>query len=101
MIPAVVVLLPEPEENPETPQTRTLNFVVKDSSDNGVSGATVNVDGEQGLTGTTGSAGGCTVANIPDGEHTVTVIADGYVTYTETITVSSTDTTFTITLTSK
>lgn len=91
-------VLPNPEENPETPETRTLNFVVKDSSDNGVSGATVTI-GE--ATGTTGSAGGCTVANITDGEHTITVTADGFVTYTDTITVSSTDTTFTITLTSE
>ena len=92
------MILPNDEGNPETPETRTLNFVVKDNSDNGISGATVDVDGS---TGTTGSAGGCTVSNISDGEHTVTITADGYNTHTSNITVSSSNTTFTITLTNE
>lgn len=75
--------------------TRTLNFTVNDS--NGpVSGVTVTV-GEN--SGTTGSAGGCTIRNVPDGQATVTVTKEGYDEYTDTITVSEDSTTFTVTLT--
>ena len=63
-----------------------------------VSGAVVTV-GES--TGTTGPVGGCTVKNVTDGEHTVTVTADGYNDYTGTITVSEDNTSFTISLTAK
>ena len=51
------------------------------------------------VTSTTGSAGGCSLQNIPDGEHTVTVTKDGYTDYTGTITVSEDNTSFTISLT--
>ena len=50
-------------------------------------------------TGTTGSAGGCSLTEIADGEQSVTVTAEGYTTKTETITVSENNTSFTISLT--
>lgn len=61
-----------------------------------VEGATVAIGD---VTGTTGRAGGCSLQNIPDGEHTVTVTKDGYTDYTGTITVSEDNTSFTISLT--
>ena len=51
------------------------------------------------VTGTTGSAGGCSLQNIPDGEQTVTVTKEGYKDYTSTITVSEESTSFTVSLT--
>ena len=51
------------------------------------------------VTGTTGSAGGCSLQNIPDGEQTVTVTKEGYEDYTSTITVSEESTSFTVSLT--
>ena len=51
------------------------------------------------VTGTTGSAGGCSLQNISDGEHTVTVTKEGYEDYTNTITVSEESTSFTVSLT--
>ena len=99
----MVRVLPEGEVNPETPNqevetpvTRNINFVINDGTD-GIQGATVSIGD---ITGTTGSQGGCTLQNVSDGEHSVTVSADGYTSKTETITVSESDTTFTISLTS-
>ena len=77
--------------------TRNVNFTITDGTD-GVANATVVID--ETIEKTTGVAGGCT-AILTDGEHSVTVTADGYVTKTETITVSEEDTTFTITVTAE
>ena len=79
---------------PET--TRNISVNVTDGT-NAVSDASVVIDD---ITRTTGSQGGCTFNDITDGEHTVTVTKTGYVTKTETITVSEDNTTFTITVTS-
>ena len=86
-----VMILPNTEVNPET---RNINFIINDGT-NAVQGASVSIDG---ITGTTGSAGGCTLQNVSDGEHSVTVSADGFTTKTETIIVSESDTSFTISL---
>lgn len=86
-----VRLLPNNEVNPET---RNINFIINDGTD-AIKGANVSI-GE--ITGTTGSAGGCTLHNVSDGEHSVIVTADGYTSKTETITVSANATTFTISL---
>ena len=77
--------------------TRNISVNVTDG-ETGVSDASVVIDD---ITRTTGSAGGCTFNDITDGEHTVTVTKTGYVTKTETITVSEDNTTFTITVTSE
>ncbi len=86
-----VRLLPNNEVNPET---RNINFIINDGTD-AIKGASVSI-GE--ITGTTGSAGGCTLHNVSDGEHSAIVTADGYTSKTETITVSANATTFTISL---
>ncbi len=85
-----------PNEETETPTTRNINFVINDGTD-AIQGATVTI-GE--ITSTTGSQGGCTLQGVSDGENSVTVEAEGYTTKTETITVSESDTTFTISLVS-
>lgn len=86
-----VMILPNTEVNPET---RNINFIINDGT-NAVQGASVSIGG---ITGTTGSAGGCTLQNVSDGEHSVTVSAEGFITKTETIIVSESDTSFTISL---
>lgn len=86
-----VRILPDAEVNPET---RTINFNIDDGTDP-IQGASVTIDE---ISKTTGSAGGCTLNNVSDGEHLVTVSAEGYVTKTETIIVSESSTTFHISL---
>ncbi|MGN0176644.1 MAG: carboxypeptidase-like regulatory domain-containing protein [Methanobrevibacter sp.] len=79
----------------ETPVTRNVSISVNDGS-NPVSGASVKIGSD---TKTTGSAGGCSF-KLADGDYQVTVSADGFTTKTESITVSSEATSFTISLTS-
>ena len=86
-----VMILPNTEVNPET---RNINFIINDGT-SAVQGASVSIGD---ITGTTGSQGGCTLQNVSDGEHSVTVTADGFISKTETITVSESDTSFTISL---
>lgn len=88
---------PTPTPTP-TPETRNISFSVK-SGDVGVENAVVTLDGDETITGTTGSAGGCTISNVEDGTHSVSVVATGYTTYTGSITVSSSNTSFDISLT--
>ena len=85
------MILPNIEVNPET---RNINFIINDGT-SAVQGASVSIGD---ITGTTGSQGGCTLQNVSDGEHSVTVTADGFISKTETITVSESDTSFTISL---
>lgn len=82
-------------DSSETPiTTRDLSFTINDGTDP-IKGATVKIGS---TTGTTGDAGGCTLKDIEDGSQSVEVSATGYVTKTETITVDSTHTSFTISL---
>ena len=74
--------------------THELSFTVNDGTDP-IQGATVTIEGK---TGTTGSAGGCTIEGILEGSHTVTVTKEGFTEYTDTITVSSESTSFTVSL---
>lgn len=85
---------PTPTEN-ET--FRNLTFKITDAEETGIENATVTIGDK---TATTGSQGGCSLNNIAEGEHTVTVTADNYTTKTETITVDETHTSFTIILSS-
>ncbi len=80
-------ILPDTQVNPET---RTISFTITDNSDP-VSGATVTVGDK---TGTTGSAGGCTISGIVDGEHEITIEQEYYSTKTATIDVSESNTSF-------
>lgn len=81
--------------NANTPSTQNISFTINDGT-NAIEGASV-VIGE--TTKTTGSAGGCTFNDIEEGTVSVEVSATGYTTKTETITVDSTHTSFTISLT--
>ena len=84
------------DDNPvEEVTTRTVNFTVNDGT-NPVESATVAIGD---VTSTTGSAGGCSLQNIHDGEQTVNVTCEGYTDYTGTITVSEESTSFTVSLT--
>ena len=76
------------------PVTRKITFTI-DNGTNAIEGATVTIDG---TSKTTGSDGGGSFDGIADGSVSVTVSATGYVTKTESITVSSSDTSFTISL---
>ena len=96
----VLITLPKLEVIPETveePTTRAVSFTV-DDGEAAVGGASVVIDSDTDNAKTTGTAGGCT-ATLTDGTHTVSVSKEGYVTATETITVDSTHTSFTISLT--
>ena len=87
---------PDPEPTPE-PVTRDLSFTVNDGT-NPVEGATVTIGS---ISGTTGSAGGCTLQGVEDGSQTVTVTKEGFTEYTDTITVSAESTSFTVSLTAE
>lgn len=59
-----------------------------------------NVDVAIGdITGRTGNQGGCTLSNVPIGEHIITANLTGYNEYSETITVNENNTNFTISMT--
>ena len=78
-----------------TPVTRDLSFTINDGTDP-IEGATVTIGAK---TGTTGSAGGCTITGVEEGTGiSVEVAKEGYTTKTETITVDETHTSFTISL---
>ena len=77
-----------------TPTTRDLSFTITDGT-NPIEGATVKVGTK---TGTTGSAGGCTISSVAEGEISIEVSKEGYTTKTVTETVDSTHTSFSITL---
>jgi len=76
-----------------------VSFTVKDDQGTpaAVEGAVVTV--ATGKTGTTGAAGGCTVKDVLFGDYTVTVVADGFEDYSDTITVDASHTSFNISLT--
>ena len=74
---------------PETPVTVNISVSVKDSEGAGINGALVEIyqDNMGHYTGTTGSAGGCTVRNVPLGEYFIQVSADEYITSIDDLTV--------------
>lgn len=88
------------EQTPSDPQEQTLTIrdisITVDDGTDPVEGATVSIGT---ITGTTGSAGGCTLRDVPDGEQTIEVVADGFGDYEDTITVSESNESFTISLT--
>ena len=85
---------PQQEEQQQTPVTRDLSFTINDGTDP-IEGATVAIGAK---TGTTGSAGGCTISGVEEGTQSVEVSATGYTTKTESISVDETHTSFTISL---
>ena len=86
---------------PSTPTvTRNISVSVTDGTD-----PLENVDvvledaDETQFSGKTGSAGGCTISNVPEGSYSVIASKEGYVVYTGNITVSEETTTLEIILT--
>ena len=72
---------------------------VKDkTTSDGIQGVLITLTGAETFTGTTGSAGGCSLNNVPVGSYTVTATKTGYAEYSSTLTVTSETTTLTIEL---
>ena len=94
---------PEPTPDPEPTATYNLGFTIKGeqhpSSSIAIEGASVTVGEYTG--GPTGNAGGCTVTGVEEGTYTLTVEADGYTTYTESITVDESHTSFNVVMTAE
>ena len=84
--------LPASEENPET---TNINVTVTESTTK-LSGVTVKIGD---ISGTTGSAGGCTLNNVPIGKATVTATKSGYTTYSKSVTITSETKSLTISMT--
>ena len=82
-----------PEEE-TTPTTQDISFTINDGTDP-IQGASVVIGSE---TKTTGSIGGCSFTGIEEGTVSVEVSKEGYTTKTESITVDSEHTSFTISL---
>ena len=81
---------------PATPMTtKTVTFTVKDSSNNAIEGAIVDVQGARLKT----NASGQTIFNLPAGSYVATIKKKGYKTETENITVSDSAVTKSVTLT--
>ena len=74
--------------------TQDISFTINDGTDP-IQGASVVIGSE---TKTTGSAGGCSFTGIEEGTVSVEVSKEGYTTKTESITVDSEHTSFTISL---
>ena len=53
------------------------------------------------ISSTTGNAGGCTLRNVPIGECTITAIKEGYIDYSQEVTITSETETLEITLESQ
>lgn len=88
---------------PPTPTiTRNISVSITDGT-NPVDNVEVVLEDadENQFTGKTGSAGGCTISNVPEGSYTVMASKTGYTVYTGNITVSEENTTLTITLTAE
>ena len=93
-------IIPSAQPEPVEPVTYNISCSVTDGTD-----PLENVDviledaDETQYTGKTGSAGGCTISNVPEGTYSVVATKTGYTEYTGTIEVSEDNKTLTITLT--
>lgn len=83
--------------NPENVSVSVTDSV----SSTGIESVTVTLKDaeEHEYSGTTGSAGGCTIQNVPPGEYSVTATAAGYEEYTGSFTVSSSNKNLSISMT--
>ena len=85
----------------ETTKKSTVKVHAVDKDGDDVSGAAITLAfGDETYTGTTGTAGGCSISNVPYGTYTVTATKTGNPNYTATVTVSRKNTDLPITLTS-
>ena len=90
-----ITALEEDAGEDEETGSQDISFTINDGT-SPVGGASVIIGS---TTKTTGSAGGCTFSGVSEGSVSVTVSATGYNTKTESISVDSTHTSFTISLT--
>ena len=88
------ITLPAGRASPEIEQY-SVHFDVTDGG-NGIEGATVTING---VSKTTGSAGGCNFNNMTGGTVNVEVTKTGYVSKSESISIDKQHTSFTIVLT--
>ena len=82
------------------PETVNISVTVTDGQ-GPIESASVTLTANESTvsTGNTGSAGGCTLSNVPLGSYTVTASKTGYTEYTDTLTVTKETTTLAITMT--
>ena len=98
-----MVHLPEEEGNPEITETTDISVSVTDENEIGLNNVEVTLvdtnDNTNIFTGTTGTAGGCNLTNVPTGEYEVTATKTGYITYTSLVTVTTETNSLTIEMT--
>lgn len=76
----MLTTLPVPKVIPE------ISIKIQDEDEAGVASASVTLtNGTETYEKTTGSSGGCTVQNAPEGTYTITVTATGYKDYSDEI----------------
>ena len=88
--------------NPPSPtpsETHNISVSVTDGTNPLENVDVVLTDTENEYSGKTGSAGGCTISNVPEGTYNVTATKTGYNTYTGTITVNEDNTSLSISMT--
>lgn len=95
-----MVLLPNSQANPENVNpTRNLSFTILDNGEPVENASVVVYSNEEGVDfsgdATTGSAGGCTIRNVPDATYQISVVHDNYSNIEDVITVSESNTSFT------
>lgn len=90
------------EDEPIIENTGKINVTVTDEDGKAVANADVSVyDKGEPYEGTTGTAGGCTIKNVPYGDYTIEAVAEGYDFTVEQITVNQSEQSKTLVLKSK
>ena len=86
-------------EEDEPLEVATVSVTVRDTEDNPVGNAKVTLTNDETIyTGTTGSAGGCNIKNVPYGNYTVDCTADDYNDYMGSLIVDAIDVDLNITI---
>lgn len=93
-------------QNQETPKTEdpevttsNISVTVLDREDKPINGATVTVSKDsKEYTGNTGTAGGCTIRNVPLGDYVIETVKEGYVTSEDDFTVVAGENIFVVNL---
>lgn len=90
------------DEETEAPVTTSdIRISVKDDAGKGIGSASVTVSqngSEVTYTGVTGSAGGCTVRNVPLGNYVISADAEGYISSVDDFTVTAGENVFEVVL---
>ena len=96
------IFLNDEAEVPETPiEPEKINIsVTVTDGENPINSANVSLTNSNNIniTGTTGTAGGCTLSNVPLGSYTLTASASDYTTYSRVMLITNETTTITITM---